>query len=96
MKNLFAIILIILLIYLTFFYKEDNKENYGALSSLYSNDGIQDRYLTIDNDKYEKDNYSYWRNHEFHLPTRNLERHSFYPYTYSYNPDRYQRDYALW
>lgn len=96
MKNLFALILIISLIYLALFYNENNKENFGALSSLYSNDGIQDTHLTIDDDKYEKNNYSYWRNHEFNLPTRSLERYSFYPYNFSYNPDRYQRNYSLW
>ena len=58
-------------------------ERFGALQSLYSNDGIQDAYLTVENDPdVYYDPYNYWRNITWNLPTRNLMALSSYPYLY--------------
>jgi hypothetical protein len=75
------------------------EENFGALQSLYSNDGIQDAYLTLENDPdnpYYQDPYAYWRNVTWDLPTRNLHRVVFYPYLYEYNVDRYGVVWPYW
>jgi hypothetical protein len=79
-------------------FNNNNYENFGALQSLYSNDGIQDTYLTINNDDnpYYFDRYKYWRGIPFDLPTRNLDRVAFYPYLYDYYLDRYGRIYPYW
>jgi hypothetical protein len=74
-------------------------ENFGALQSLYSNDGIQDAYLTIENDPDDPANhdpYAYWRGVTWNLPTRNLNRIMFYPYLYEYYVDRYAKLYPYW
>jgi hypothetical protein len=71
-------------------------EKFGALQSLYSNDGIQDTNLTIPNDRGYYDPYKYWRGVAWNLPTRNLDRLVFYPYLYEYNVDRYARLYPYW
>jgi hypothetical protein len=62
-------------------------ENYssGGLTSLYSNYGIQDRYLTIPDDA----NYIYRERFPWYLPTRGLESMSYYPYLYEFQMDRY-------
>ena len=89
-----------------------NKEEFGALQSLYSNDGIQDTHLTINSDsghgwghgwggywgKYDVgyNPFRYWRGVPWNLPTRNLSRVSFYPYLYEYYLDRYGRFYPYW
>jgi hypothetical protein len=77
---------------------ENNKpsETFGALQSLYSNDGIQDSYLTIPDDRGYFDPYKYWRGIAFDLPTRNLDEIYFYPYNYEYNIDRYSKLYPYW
>jgi len=77
----------------------NNTENFGALQSLYSNDGIQDAYLTIENDQDDPayhDPYAYWRGVTWNLPTRNLNRIMFYPYLYEYYVDRYGKLYPYW
>jgi hypothetical protein len=71
-------------------------ENFGALQSLYSNDGIQDRYLTLENDPEYYDPYKYWRGIPWNLPTRNLNRLTFYPYLYENYVDRYGVMYPYW
>ena len=84
----------------------------GALQSLYSNDGPQDIYLTVNNDNTGSNDWSwgglwggygwgynpyrYWRGMPWYLPTRNLSRVSYYPYLYDYNVDRYGRFYPYW
>jgi hypothetical protein len=82
----------------------------GALQSLYSNDGIQDLYLTVNNDNTDwsgwsdynwgdelsADPYRYWRGLPWYLPTRNLTQVTYYPYLYEYNIDRYGRFYPYW
>lgn len=78
---------------------QKDTENFGALQSLYSNDGIQDAYLTIENDpddpsKY--DPYSFWRGVTWNLPTRNLNKIMFYPYLYENYVDRYGKLYPYW
>ena len=78
---------------------DDDVENFGALQSLYSNDGIQDAYLTIENDPTNPnlyDPYAYWRGVTWNLPTRNLHRAIYYPYLYEYYIDRYSRFYPYW
>lgn len=86
-----------------------NKEKFsGALQSLYSNDGIQDIHLTVNNDRgygyggysggygHGYDGYRYWRGLPWYLPTRNLNRVAYYPYLYDYHLDRYGRFYPYW
>jgi hypothetical protein len=76
-----------------------SKENFGALQSLYSNDGIQDAYLTIENDPDNPnhfDQYAYWRGVTWNLPTRNLNRMSYYPFEYDNFIDRYATNYPYW
>lgn len=68
----------------------------GALQSLYSNDGIQDAHITVQENDCKYDPYSYWRGVPWYLPTRNLKRRIFYPYLYEYNIDRYSRIYPYW
>ena len=84
----------------------------GALESLHSNHGIQDIHLTVNNDNSSWDDWSwgglwggygwgynpyrYWRGVPWYLPTRNLSRVGYYPYTYDYNLDRYGRYYPYW
>lgn len=76
---------------------ENNKENFGALQSLYSNDGPQDAYLTVENDpNLYYDPYGYWRGVTWNLPTRNLNVISFYPYLYERYIDRYGTLYPYW
>ncbi len=75
---------------------KNTEEFQGALQSLYSNDGIQDTYLTINNDRGYYDPYAYWRGVTWNLPTRNLDRIIFYPYLYEYYIDRYARLYPYW
>ena len=81
---LLYIILFALLIHLCFAkvcgddVDKNNTEPFGALQSLYSNDGIADAYLTIENDPDDPANhdpYSYWRGVTWNLPTRNLNQH---------------------
>lgn len=75
--------------------KEDNKEKFdGALQSLYSNDGIQDQYLTVDDSYF--DPYKYWRSVPWNLPTRNLGEMSFYPFLYENYIDRYGVVWPYW
>jgi hypothetical protein len=83
-------------------------ENFnGALQSLYSNDGIQDIHLTVNNGSWNDGGswggygwgynpYRYWRGMPWHLPTRNLNRVAYYPYLYEYYLDRYGRFYPYW
>lgn len=71
-----------------------DKEDFGALQSLYSNDGIQDQYLTT-NDSYY-DPYKYWRLIPWNLPTRNLNQMVFYPFLYENYIDRYGTIYPYW
>lgn len=64
--------------------KATEYECFGGLQSLYSNDGIQDAYLTLENDISDPrsiDPYSRWRRVIWDLPTRNLSSYSF-----MYNP----------
>jgi len=73
------------------------KEEFGALQSLYSNDGPQDAYLTIENDpSLYYDPYGYWRGVTWDLPTRNLSTISYYPYLYERYIDRYGTLYPYW
>ena len=78
---------------------KNGTEEFGALQSLYSNDGIQDAYLTIENDPDDPANhdpYAYWRGVTWNLPTRNLNRIMFYPYLFEYYVDRYAKLYPYW
>jgi hypothetical protein len=97
-----GMILIIAIAYI--FITDDGKdkitrERFGALQSLYSNDGIQDAYLTVENDPDNPtiyDPYAYWRGVAWDLPTRNLNRMVYYPYLYENYIDRYGRVYPYW
>ena len=94
---LIILILIIVSIFNIFIFDTSVKENFGALQSLYSNDGIQDYYLTIENANPEIfDPYKYWRGVPWDLPTRNLNSLVFYPYLYEYQIDRYGKLYPYW
>jgi hypothetical protein len=76
---------------------DKTKENFGALQSLYSNDGPQDAYLTIENDpSLFYDPYGYWRGVTWNVPTRNLNTISYYPYLYENHIDRYNTLYPYW
>jgi hypothetical protein len=98
--------LLILSLVLIYFYEpneecstngENKIEKYGALQSLHSNDGIQDAYLTIENDpSLYYDPYGYWRGVVWNLPTRNLGRMIYYPYLYEHQVDRYGMVYPYW
>lgn len=78
-------------------YNKENKENFGALQSLYSNDGAQDAYLTVENDPdLNYDPYGYWRPVMWDLPTRNLTSVAYYPYLYERHIDRYGTMYPYW
>lgn len=80
-----AIVVIILLLTSPY-----DKEKFGALQSLYSNDGPQDAYLTVENDpNLFYDPYGYWRGVTWNLPTRNLNVITYYPYLYERQIDRY-------
>ena|SRR5579872_7489882 len=75
----------------------DANEHYGALQSLYSSDGPQDQYLTLENDPdlfYSP--WLYWNNIVWNLPTRNLGTIAYYPYLYEHNIDRYGTLYPYW
>lgn len=68
-----------------FIHQLSDTEKFGALQSLYSNDGIEDAYLTIENDPDDPvnhDPYAYWRGLTWNLPTRNLNGIISYPYLY--------------
>lgn len=72
-------------------------EHFGALQSLYSNDGPQDAYLTIENDPaFYYDPYGYWRGVTWNLPTRNLSTVSYSPYLYERYIDRYNTFFPYW
>ena len=98
---LLFILFVLILIYLSTYFKCDKKiyaeEHYdGALQSLYSNDGIQDAYLTIENDRTQYDPYKYWRGISWDLPTRNLNTLIYYPYLYEYYIDKYGVLWPYW
>ena len=99
-KPLFIIILSITLYLIYTLYVDTHcdadQEDFGALQSLYSNDGIQDQYLTIENDPRYFDPYRYWRGIPWNLPTRDLNRVGFYPYLYEHYVDRYGVLYPYW
>lgn len=102
-SQVIIIVLILMLfaaiVYIYFDEQCENKkcvENFGAQQSLYSNDGIQDAHLTIENDPYIYDPYVYWRGITWNLPTRNLHRAFYYPYLYEYYIDRYAGLYPYW
>lgn len=95
--NLVNVIIIVMVLFVFYQFLDSNEnENFGALQSLYSNDGIQDSYLTYNSDGDNTDKYSYWRGVDFNLPTKNLNRVGFYPYHYEYHFDRYARMYPFW
>ena len=96
---------LILIVVIAYIFITDNgnkkmtQEQFGALQSLYSNDGIQDAYLTVENDPDNPtiyDPYAYWRGIAWDLPTRNLNRMVYYPYLYENYIDRYGRVYPYW
>jgi hypothetical protein len=94
MTLLVAGVLIIVIYFINLSANTD--ENFGALQSLYSNDGIQDRYLTLENDAQYYDPYQYWRGIPWNLPTRGLDKLVFYPYLYENFVDRYGVLYPYW
>lgn len=79
----------------------DDSEGFsGGLQSLYSNHGLQDIHLTVNNDSgygygygYP---YSYWGGYPWHLGTRNFYRYSHYPYLYGYVHNRYRGWWPYW
>jgi len=94
---LFVLCIVTIMLKIIFCSPEDNVENFGALQSLYSNDGIQDQYLTIDtSSRGHYRPYKYWDRYPWNLPTRNLNRVVFYPYMYEYYFDRYGTLYPYW
>jgi hypothetical protein len=74
--------------------QNQREERFGALQSLYSNDGIQDLDLTVSDGYF--DPYKYWRSVPWNLPTRNLNEMSFYPFLYENYIDRYGVVYPYW
>lgn len=92
----FVNVLIVIIVLIVFYQCIYSHENFGALQSLYSNDGIQDRYITYNSNSDNTDKYSYWRGIDFNLPTKNLNRIGFYPYHYEYHFDRYARMWPFW
>jgi hypothetical protein len=71
--------------------EEKNVEPFGVYDSLYSNTGIQDIHLTVENRRGMLDPYYRWRGIPFWLPTRTLNNFLFYPHMYDYYVDRYGR-----
>ena len=67
-----------------------NFEHYGGLQSLYSNDGIQDIHLTVNNvsDRYGYGYNPYMWRYPWYLPTRGMYSY-YYPYMGDYFFDRY-------
>lgn len=102
--TILTVLLLGAIIYLTYNHfcdlnKKNLVEGLGALQSLYSNDGIQDAYLTLENDPdnpFYQDPYGYWRDVTWDLPTRNLHRVISYPYLYEYQVDRYGVVWPYW
>jgi hypothetical protein len=94
------LLIFIALIFAVFIYNNEpepcSDEHFGALQSLYSNDGIQDAYLTNEQDGIYYDPYKYWRGVPWDLPTRNLNKMSYYPYLHEYHLDRYAMLYPYW
>ena len=87
--NKFFIMLCLFIIILLIINYKDTKENYGALDSLYSNDGIQDKYLTGNRyNKYLDNGFT-----AFWMPTRNLNRVAFFPRNFDLNVDNLFVDY---
>lgn len=89
----FALIFVIFVLILNAIYNcEEFSEHYGGLQSLYSNDGIQDIHLTVNN---VNDRYGYgynpnmWR-YPWYLPTRGM-----YPYYYPYMGDYFFNRYGV-
>jgi hypothetical protein len=95
-----VIILIILILIIHWIVERyhDNKcrESFGALQSLYSNDGIQDTNLTVPDERSYYDPYKYWRSIAWNLPTRNLDRTTYVPYLYENYVDRYTVPWPYW
>ncbi len=92
----YQIILLVLVLVITLIIMNqcNDKENFGALQSLYSNDGIQDQNLTTDDSYF--DPYKYWRSVPWNLPTRNLNQMVFYPFLYENIIDRYGVVWPYW
>ena len=96
MNYILLLVVLIILVYVIEIcgYGKEIREKFGALQSLYSNDGIQDRYLTGTKNNY--DPYEYWDEIVWNLPTRNLDKIVYYPYLYEHNPDRYETHSPYW
>lgn len=77
-------------------YGKDIREKFGALQSLYSNDGIQDQHLTKNTDRNGYDPYGYWKDIIWNLPTRNLDKIVYYPFLYEHHEDRYAINFPYW
>jgi hypothetical protein len=95
-------IVIIIIVYL-FIVSNQNQESFGALQSLYSNDGIQDTHLTINqhtpklvSTTGQFDDHDKWQDFPWHTQTRNLYRISVNPSHYEYYPDRYSKFSPYW
>lgn len=111
--SVIALILLLLLLNEKMIIKNKNKnenesknENFiGALDSLYSNYGAQDRYLTGNrvlgicdelgcslnpNNYFDQWNWTPWN-----IPTRNLNKLIFYPYAYQYFIDQMGKYYPI-
>lgn len=100
MMNIYLLVIVIIIITLALIFVglekkvyEIDRENFGALQSLYSNDGIQDKHLTINSNE---NNFKYWGKYPWNLPTRNLNKTVFYPYLYEYHIDRYANIWPYW
>ena len=77
-------------------YRNEIHEKFGALQSLYSNDGIQDQHLTGNTEKNGYDPYGYWKDIVWNLPTRNLNKIVYYPFFYEQHEDRYATNWPYW
>lgn len=98
------ILLLVILILLTYIieicgYRNNILEMFGgggALQSLYSNDGIQDQYLTGNYERNGYNPYEYWKDIIWNLPTRNLDKLIYYPFLYDEQIDRYSTLWPYW
>ena len=101
MKYNRLLILLVALVVITYIiekcgYGNEIREKFGALQSLYSNDGIQDQHLTGNTEKNGYDPYGYWKDIVWNLPTRNLNKIVYYPFFYEQHEDRYVTNTPYW
>jgi hypothetical protein len=96
-KHILAILIAFAVVIVIYLLISQKIENFGALQSLYSNTGVQDIHLTVENDPYlYGDPYYNLRHVPWNLPTRNMHRRGFPPVIYYDIIDRYNEEHNLY